>query len=424
MAPVSAEHRQPWFAGVGPIPESKGTIRIRNFRSLADVTLRLESPLVIVAEDDVPPSLLLRAIRCLVDARARPGRGDFGAPGQPIELELSDATGAPLIALTADRTGDVVRVRRTRPARGTGSRVVFLGAGRRAGLRFAEVAHRLRLGQPSMPGASPDSLSSLRLLELCELCLGCDVRSAWILVEAPELFLGPHAQRALASLLRALAGCGNQVVYTTHSPNLVDGGHTDEIVRLVRDPRGGVAAVQAPHTPPVDVPDLVRRLASFDRERNGMFFARRVLVVEGASERLSLPFAFRLLGHEPDAEGVAIVDAGGKGNLPFVARTLHTLAIPSVVLHDRDSPIDVSPSIENGLLNRAIEEAAGRGNVVQMAPDFEAVSGLPSHVRHKPSRAWQRYAAMADASELPHPIAEAIERLMDRAPAGAISAAV
>jgi hypothetical protein len=95
-----------------------------------------------------------------------------------------------------------------------------------------------------------------------------------------------------------------------------------------------------------------------------------------------------------------------------------------VVLHDRDSPIDVSPSIENGLLNDAIEEAAGRGNVVQMAPDFESVSGLPSHVRHKPSRAWQRFAGMADAAELPPPIADAIARLMDRVTSPSTTAAL
>jgi hypothetical protein len=396
-----------------PRAGSNATIRIRNFRTLADVSVRLESPLVVVAEDGVSPSLLLHAIRCLVDRRARPTTADFGDPSRPIELELADPTGAPLLTLRADRAGDVVRFRRTRAPHGTSGRVVFLGAGRRAGLRFTEVARRLGLGAGFPPPGRPSVVASLELLKLCEACIACQVRSAWILVEAPEIFLGPHAQRALASLLRALAGCGNQVIYTTHSPNLIDAGHTDEIVRLAGDDRGNVTAVQAPHTPPMDVPDLVRRLSSFDRERNGMFFARRVLVVEGASERLSLPFAFRLLGHEPDAEGVAIVDAGGKGNLPFVARTLRALAIPSVVLHDRDAPTSVAPSLEDGILNRMIEEAAGRDDVVEMAPDFEFVSGLPSHVRHKPSRAWQRYAGMADATELPVPIANAIGRLMD-----------
>ncbi len=391
------------------VAEPNAIVRIRNFRSLSDVRLRLESPLVIVGEDGLSPSVLLGAIRCLVDTRARPAARDFGDPARPIEMELISAAGTPVLSLRAERVGPAVRVRRMRSHHGSSGRVVFLSATGRTGLRVADVARRLRLDRSLTDPHPPDSLA---LLQLCEVCVACGVRSAWVLVEAPEAYLGPHAQRALASLLRSLARCGNQVAYTTHSPNLIDGGHTDEIVRLVHGSGGKVRAVQAPHAPPADVPDLVRRLASFDRERNGMFFARRVLVVEGASERLSLPFAFRLLGHEPDAEGVAIVDAGGKGNLPFVARTLRALAIPSVILHDRDASIDATPSFDGGSLNRAIEDAAGRRNVVQMAPDFEAVSRLPAHARHKPSQAWRRYAAMVDPAEVPGPIADAIGRLM------------
>jgi len=404
-----------------PLPELGSTnghganrLTIRNFGRLRDVTIRLETPLVIVAEDGVPATMLLRAIRCLVDRAARPAPRDFRDPARPIEIEMFDSTGARLLALTAVRTRGGVQTRRLRASGGPEGPVVFLGAARREGLRLADVAARLRLSGQTVPDANPLEDGSLHLLELCETCLGGDLRSAWILIEAPELLLGPHAQRALASLLRALAGCDNQVVYTTHSPNLIDGRHTDGIVRLVRGPRGDVVAIQAPHVPLSGVPDLVRRLASFDRERNGMFFARRVLLVEGVSERLSLPFAFRLLGHEPDAEGVAIVDAGGKGNIPFIARTLRALAMPTVVLHDRDAPAEMAPGIEDRLLNKAIRTAAGRRNVVQMAPDFEAVSGLPMHVRHKPSQAWLRYAEIAEAADLPGPIVEAIEGLMGR----------
>ncbi|MEX0629219.1 MAG: TOPRIM nucleotidyl transferase/hydrolase domain-containing protein [Chloroflexota bacterium] len=387
-------------------------LTIRNFGPLQNVTVRLENPLVIVAEDGVPVTLLLRAIRCLVDPSARPRPEDFRDPARPIEMGLSDGSGARLAGLRATRIAEAVSLHRTHP--GMDGPVVFLGAARREGLRFADVSRRLRLNTGQFPAPDQHHSGSLRLLELCEACLACDVSSAWILIESPELFLGPHAQRALASLLRALASCGNQVVYTTHSPNLVDGRHTDGIVRLARDQRGGLAAIQGPHIPLSGVPDLVRRLASFDRERNGMFFARRALVVEGASERLSLPFAFRLLGHEPDAEGVAIVDAGGKGNLPFIARTIRALSIPTVVLHDRDAPADGQESVEDLLLNRAIAMAAGQRNVVQLTPDFEGVSRLRARARHKPSQAWLRYAEMVEAAELPAPIVEAIGRLMGR----------
>lgn len=389
------------------------TFKIRNVALLGDQTVRLDSPLVVIAEEGQAGQMLLRAIRCLVDPGASLSVRDFRDRDRPLEIELAGPDGGPMLSLRAEWSPSGIRVKRTPPGTSPAA-VVYLDAARRAGVRFADLARRLHLGPLVTEEMGHRGRSTVSLLQLCELCLACDVHSTWILIEAPEMFLGPHAQRALAALLRSLAGCGNQVIYTTYSPNLVDGRHTDGILRIARDRNGDLTTIQAPHAPPADVPDLVRRLASFDRERNGMFFASRVLLVEGASERLSLPFAFRQLGLDADAEGVAITDAGGKGNLPFLARTLRALAIPTVVLHDRDAPREGAPSLADEVLNQAIRQAAGRANVVQMAPDFETVSGLRAHVRHKPSKAWLHYAEMSSASELPPPIVDAIQRLTAR----------
>lgn len=39
-----------------------------------------------------------------------------------------------------------------------------------------------------------------------------------VLMEEPELFLPPQPQRYLYRLLRTVAGQGNQILYSTHSP--------------------------------------------------------------------------------------------------------------------------------------------------------------------------------------------------------------
>src|SRR5206468_2871491 len=82
--------------------------------------------------------------------------------------------------------------------------------------------------------------------------------------------------------------------------------------------------------------ERVRIQSEFDHERSEMFFAQRVVLVEGQTEKQSLPFVFRAMGHDPDAEGIAIVEMGGKSNLPLAARILRQLAIPFVAVFDAD----------------------------------------------------------------------------------------
>src|SRR3972149_4327611 len=84
----------------------------------------------------------------------------------------------------------------------------------------------------------------------------------------------------------------------------------------------------------------VRLEAEFDRERTEMFFATAVVLVEGQTERLSLPLMFRRLGHDPDALGISIVEVGGKGNLVLVARVLAARGFGARArIHDHDDKV-------------------------------------------------------------------------------------
>lgn len=115
-----------------------------------------------------------------------------------------------------------------------------------------------------------------------------------------------------------------------------------------------------------------------------MFFADVVVLVEGQTERLALPFVFRAFGHDPDAEGISIVEVGGKSNLPLAASLLRQLAIPFVVVHDADRGADAET-------DRRIQAAARDLPVVRLVPDFEAAAGLSSH-SDKVFQAWKRFA--------------------------------
>lgn len=112
---------------------------------------------------------------------------------------------------------------------------------------------------------------------------------------------------------------------------------------------------------------------------------------------LALPFVFRALGHDPDAEGISIVEVGGKSNLPLAARLLSQLQIPFVVVFDADRG---PPS---AALDAEIWRSAGRAPVIRLEPDFEAEAGIASH-DDKVLHAWQRFAS-APAAAVPQALA-------------------
>ena len=257
-----------------------------------------------------------------------------------------------------------------------------------------------------------DAVAAEALLAVIETCCRESLTGEILLIEEPELLLTPQAQRYLYRLLRRFAEGGNQVLYSTRSTAFVDAAHHDEIVRL--DLRRGRRSLHRTNPQALTDSERVRLAAEFDHERSEMFFATSVVLVEGQTERLSLPFIFRALGHDPDAEGIAIVEVGGKSNLSIAARLLRQLEVPFVVVFDADR----GPA--SAALDAAVRDAAGSAAIVRLVPDFEAAAGIGS--RHdKVLHAWSRFAN-APPGTVPPALAgiveAAIRTLPERAAAG------
>lgn len=177
----------------------------------------------------------------------------------------------------------------------------------------------------------------------------------------------------------------NQVIYSTRSASFVDAAHHMEIVRLDIG-ASGLTVRRAPAGLLTDDQRL-RLAAEFDHERGEMFFANSVVLVEGQTERQSLPVIFRSLGHDPDELGISITEVGGKGNLILAARLLDELHIPHVLVYDSDRGRPGAG--ENPVIARAV----GRTRQIRLEPDFEGAAGIHSH-DDKVLHAWARFAHM------------------------------
>jgi CRISPR-associated exonuclease Cas4 len=221
-------------------------------------------------------------------------------------------------------------------------------------------------------------------------------------------------QRHLFRLLRELAHRGNQILYSTHAPVFLSVDKIDEL-GLVRHTEDAGTTLLQPE--PLPEAEAFRALSEFDSNRAELFLARAVLLVEGRTEKMTFPLVFEALGHEPDKEGVLVLECGGKGNIPLFARICNACGIPYVVVHDRDAPAGERPVESERVVNRQIQEVAGRRRVVVLTPDFEAVAGMKAGGRgRKPRKAVRRFASAN--GDLPQPLRSAVEKVLKVARTG------
>lgn len=228
-----------------------------------------------------------------------------------------------------------------------------------------------------------------------------------VVIEEPEMYLHPQAQRYFYRLLGEMVDAGEcQVIYSTHSPIFAD-VERFEALRLVRKEPSAMSTVSfiADESDRQFLDSYRERLkvsVAFDTARSEMLFARRVLLVEGANDQIAARLAANKMGVDLDAEGLSIVPCGSKDFIPFYARTCRALGIWFCILYDEDQPEDRTNSL--------IREAAGEDyRVFVVRPSLERT--LDIRGRDKPRR-------VADAlrgrslGQYPAALREAVEALV------------
>lgn len=380
-------------------------VRIRGFRTARAVRFAPGAVCALVGGPSVGKSNVLEAVWTLL-RHGDAAESDLARADAPIHLSATLANGDE-VALDASPPA---------PASSSGGPVpvLFLPASLRSEALVAgapvsgpvERGARAALVAASAPAASAAS-SAGRLITGLERLVEEPEHGLVLLIEEPELFLRPQAQRYLYRLLRTFALRGNQVLYSTHAPAFLNVGRMDELALVEHSPAHGTVITQ-PEPLPAD--EGFRAVSELDAERAELLLASAVLLVEGRTEKLSFPFIFRALGYDADREAISIIDCGGKPNIPLFIRICHAAKVPCVAIHDRDAPLGRRPRHAERLLNAEILALAGAARTVELAPDLEGVAGLRG-VRHKPARAWAQFSG-ARREKVPAALAEAVERVV------------
>ena len=157
-------------------------------------------------------------------------------------------------------------------------------------------------------------------------------------VEEPEQNLHPQAQRQLINRITSL---GLQVLFTTHSPTVVDSLDHEQVV-LCRRIKGKTRGLEA----------QIRQIPSdfftrhkldrdsyykFHRRRNSEFiFADFVTVTEGPIDSAVILALIHGAGVDPDELGMSVVALDGVNQIPHMFHILRELGISSAFVVDKD----------------------------------------------------------------------------------------
>ncbi len=239
-------------------------------------------------------------------------------------------------------------------------------------------------------------------------------------IEEPELYIHPQLQRRIYRLLEEFAdapGSQDQVIYTTHSPEFVDVGSYTRIGLVRKDnPAVGSKVQQAE----LDVlPDPATRkgfqfLASFGVEQNELFFAKRLILVEGDHDEIAILAAGRELGlfkESPEERDVTVIVTGNKEEIPKFQRLLNAFGVAYTVLLEMDGKDESDPKNAQiiGLLD---------GNGLVRIP-----SNLETIVRHTDRHLGKKYDAkkwFEDSAHITAELKKVVKDLFDGLAAAAI----
>jgi hypothetical protein len=382
-------------------------VMVRGFRSAREVSFSPGPLCALVGEANAGKSNLLAAIRAVLDPETAVLTAADTAEGSDGEISIRVSLAGGGEAALEGRVG-----RHAVSGSAASPPVLFLPAEARAGAvvaagssQGAEAPQAVEVFRSALVSDAPTAAAqALSLIDALESCCSGAVGGLVLLIEEPELYLRPQAQRYLYRLLREFTLGGNQTIYSTHSPAFLNVSRLDELVFVERLPHTGTRTLQPDA---VSADEDFRVLTEFDAARSELFLARAVVLVEGLTEKLVLPFVFAALGHDVDREAISIIECGGKSNLPLFAKICWATGVPFVVVHDSDRRGSGKLVAAEQALNLLIAETAGDERTVVLDPDFEAIAGLEGHSR-KPERAWREFATRSSA-EMPGQLVRAAE---------------
>jgi len=168
-------------------------------------------------------------------------------------------------------------------------------------------------------------------------------------IEEPELYQHPSRQRHLASILQELTenqvpNYNFQIIYSTHSPFLVDITRFNQIRRFYKKPSSNeyeetciaYAMLRDISEKLCETEENLRSKLRLTPQMNDGFFADKVVLVEGDEDKAIIHAIAKVKGITFDDKNIVIIPCNGKDNIRRAFVIFKALSIPVYPIWDLD----------------------------------------------------------------------------------------
>lgn len=230
-----------------------------------------------------------------------------------------------------------------------------------------------------------------------------------ICFEEPEIYLHPNAANQMRDTIYELANtANNQIVCSTHSPYMIDlGKRTGQVLNylytknteLEREKGDSVLCDLVFNKPfnikdafislQDDEKDYVKFILKMDDYLARIFFANKVLIVEGDTEEIVFRETISLLPEEMKKNVMCnwqIIRARGKASIISLVKYLKAMGIKNLyVMHDLDSGTP-GAVVMNEPIRRALDDD---NKLIRLDNCIEDTLGYPAPTKDKPYTAYK-----------------------------------
>ncbi|MED4013656.1 MULTISPECIES: ATP-dependent nuclease [Priestia] len=153
--------------------------------------------------------------------------------------------------------------------------------------------------------------------------------------EEPENYIAPSSRGKIINLLNKISTNNIQVILTTHSPSLVKRLDPTSMISIQVNASNSKYKINQIKLPNKNKEDIHKYLKGAVYAYPELYFAKLVILGEGASELVVLPRIIETLGNNDDDFGIVYVPLGG-AHVNYMWKLLSDLSIPYITLLDLD----------------------------------------------------------------------------------------